>query len=65
MTNEQTAWLQRNPDYRTVGAPRADAPRFVEFGTLYADGSYVQVKRGDPIVLQSGCVGVGRPEESR
>lgn len=58
MTPQQKAWLEANPNYQQVGAPRPGV-RFIDCGTLYGDGSFERLAPMKPIVLREGCFGVG------
>lgn len=58
LTKAQDDWLALHPDHTPVGPPR-DNVWFKSFGTLYADGSYIEASPGKAILLRPGCICVG------
>ena len=58
LTDAQKKWLAENPEYEMVGPPRPGV-RFKEFGTLYADGIYIQSFPMKAIMLKPGCRAIG------
>lgn len=58
LTAEQKSWLAEHPDHGPVGPPRPGV-RFVECGTLYADGSFAPMVPMKPVKLREGCLCVG------
>jgi hypothetical protein len=58
MTEAQKQWLADHPQYQPVGRPRPDV-RFINSGTLYADGTFDPLAPMKPIRLRDGCFGVG------
>lgn len=64
MTNEQIAWLAKNPTYRPLGTT-GGFHIFTKRGTLKPDGTFVAATKRTPLDETGGAFGVGIPTDQR
>lgn len=58
LTDAQHAWFAEHPNYQIVGPPRPGV-KFIECGTLYANGQFEKMESMKPVRLEAGCKCVG------